>query len=92
MLLPETGLEGTRHAAERICAANAATTMRAEDADITVTVSGGCAIGPAADSDVLLSIADTRMYQAKQSGRNRIVAAHGVINESFLLKGGCDDR
>jgi two-component system, cell cycle response regulator len=74
VILPGTGLDGTRHVAERICAATAATPITAEGHRITVTVSGGCAIGPAASPDVLVSTADAQMYQAKQAGRNRIVA------------------
>jgi two-component system, cell cycle response regulator len=74
VILPNTGLDGTRQVAERICAATAATPIATEGNRITVTVSGGCAIGPAAGPDVLVSIADTQMYQAKQAGRNRIVA------------------
>jgi diguanylate cyclase (GGDEF)-like protein len=74
VILPNTDLGGARQLAERIRAATAATPITAEGHHLTVTVSGGCAIGPAASPDVLVSIADTQMYQAKQAGRNRIVA------------------
>jgi diguanylate cyclase (GGDEF)-like protein len=73
VILPNTDLDGTRHVAERICAATAASPMVAEDQPIAVTVSGGCSIGPVADRDRLVQTADVLMYQAKQSGRNQIM-------------------
>jgi two-component system, cell cycle response regulator len=78
VILPDTGYDGTRQVAERICASTAATPMRADGRDITVTVSGGCAVDAAAGPDALVSLADMHMYQAKQSGRNRIVAQHDL--------------
>ena len=78
VILPDTDLEGTRNVADRICAATSVAPMPFEGHQITVTVSGGCAVGPQADPDVLVSIADAQMYQAKQSGRNRIVASDNL--------------
>jgi diguanylate cyclase (GGDEF)-like protein len=78
IILPDTDLEGTRQVAERIRTATAATPTVFETNAIDVTVSGGCAIGPVADADLLVSIADTQMYLAKHSGRNRILAIETV--------------
>jgi two-component system cell cycle response regulator len=74
VVLPNTDLDDTRHVAERIRAATASTPIHVGKHELTMTVSGGCAIGPAAMPDVLVNMADTQMYQAKQSGRNRIIA------------------
>jgi two-component system cell cycle response regulator len=91
VILPNTGLEGTRQVAERICTATAVTPITAEGHRITVTVSGGCAIGPAAGPDVLVSTADTQMYQAKQAGRNRIIAI-GNLKSSSVARGQATSR
>jgi diguanylate cyclase (GGDEF)-like protein len=72
VLLPNTDLEGTRLVAERIRAAIADTPAVVDGEDVTVTVSGGCAVGPGAGAATLVSLADTQMYRAKKSGRNRI--------------------
>ncbi len=73
VILPDTAIDGCREVAERICAVTAATPIRAEAHDLSISVSGGCATGPADSPDLLVSAADARMYQAKQSGRNRIM-------------------
>jgi two-component system, cell cycle response regulator len=48
--------------------------MTATGQNIAVTVSGGCALGPAETPDELVAQADARLYEAKVAGRNRIVA------------------
>jgi len=60
--------------AERIRVATAADPIPIESGEIEVTISGGCAVGPAAAPDVLVHTADAQMYLAKESGRNRIIA------------------
>jgi diguanylate cyclase (GGDEF)-like protein len=74
IILPNTDLDGTKHVAERIRIATADGPTPFEGRDIEVTISGGCTVGPASDPDVLVSIADTQMYLAKESGRNRVLA------------------
>jgi diguanylate cyclase (GGDEF)-like protein len=74
VILPRTDLAGAVEVAERIRSATAATPIAAAGQQITVTVSGGCALGPADAPEELLHTADTRLYQAKADGRNRIVA------------------
>jgi predicted signal transduction protein with EAL and GGDEF domain len=47
-----------------------------EDGPVDTTVSIGVAGGPAGtELEVLLAAADTALYQAKRSGRNRVEAA-----------------
>jgi diguanylate cyclase (GGDEF)-like protein len=74
VILPDTDLDNTRQVAERICSATADTPVPIGGHEINMTVSGGCAVGPGARPHVLVKLADTQMYQAKQSGRNQIIA------------------
>ena len=72
-VFPETDLEGTRAAAEklRLSVENANWTL-ADRPGMTVSV--GVAIkGPDADWDSALKSADVALYQAKEAGRNRVV-------------------
>lgn len=44
------------------------------DQIVPVTVSGGWAVGPVGDLDAVIERADAALYQAKEQGRNRVVA------------------
>jgi diguanylate cyclase (GGDEF)-like protein len=74
-LLP-CSLEDGVLAAERVREAFAASGIVVEDGPVDTTVSIGVAGGPAGtELEVLLAAADTALYQAKRSGRNRVEAA-----------------
>jgi two-component system, cell cycle response regulator len=78
VILPDTDPGGALQVANRIRASVAETPFDTSAVDgqaIRVTVSGGCVVGPVATSDDLVSAADGGLYAAKDSGRNRIVAA-----------------
>ena len=63
-------------AAERVREAFASSGIVVEDGPVDTTVSIGVAGGPAGtELEVLLAAADTALYQAKRSGRNRVEAA-----------------
>jgi diguanylate cyclase (GGDEF)-like protein len=63
-------------AAERVREAFAASGIVVEEGPVDTTVSIGVAGGPAGtELEVLLAAADTALYQAKRSGRNRVEAA-----------------
>ena len=63
-------------AAERVRDAFANSGIVVEDGPVDTTVSIGVAGGPAGtELEVLLAAADTALYQAKRSGRNRVEAA-----------------
>lgn len=76
LILPETGRDGARVAAEKIRAEVAARPFGSEDEiPIPVTISIGYAVYPddGATPQVLLHAADQAMYEAKARGRNRVV-------------------
>lgn len=73
VILPETGLEGGRDAAERFRQQVEGTTL----AGVALTVSAGVAAhshGDEGDVQSLLRQADEALYLAKRSGRNRVIA------------------
>ena len=75
VLLPDTNRLGTAVLAERIRAAIEHEKFIVGDVAVPVTVSIGIAsfgIDPADSIDHLLGVADSRLYLAKNSGRNRI--------------------
>jgi diguanylate cyclase (GGDEF)-like protein len=74
-LLP-CSLEEGMIAAERVREAFANSGIVVEDGPVDTTVSIGVAGGPAGtELEVLLAAADTALYQAKRTGRNRVAAA-----------------
>ncbi|MBI3546213.1 MAG: diguanylate cyclase [Gammaproteobacteria bacterium] len=75
LLLPDTNRLGTAVLAERIRVAIEREKFIVGDKVVPVTVSIGIAsfgVDPADSIDHLLSVADTRLYLAKNGGRNRI--------------------
>ncbi len=80
ILLPETGLAGARQAMERLRQALADLKIPTGKAEIGTTVSVGVAISQSADEslDTMLARADKALYQAKITGRNRVVVASEV--------------
>lgn len=77
LLLPETDLEGARPIAERLRAAIGALTADIGGGTVRSTVSIGLAAYPdhdTGDLKALLLRADQALYQAKRSGRDRVVS------------------
>ncbi len=74
VLLPEIGIDGARVTAEKIRAIVAATPLRQDQELIRCTVSLG--VAKLAEEETapedLYKRADERLYEAKQSGRNRV--------------------
>ena len=77
LLMVGQGQDEAVEAAERVRRLIAEMPVVAEGNELPVTVSGGLALYPVdgATWDGLFAIADERLYEAKRSGRNRIVAA-----------------
>ncbi len=74
VLLPRTSPEAAQKVAERIRGRIRRTPIHmAGGASVTVTVSIGCAYGPAGEA--LLAAADQAMYEAKRAGRDRVLLA-----------------
>lgn len=77
VLAPNTPLDGALHYAERIRAGFEARIIKIEGISLKLTVSVGVAqkSTTTANMDQLIKQADDALYRAKNSGRNRIVAA-----------------
>jgi diguanylate cyclase (GGDEF)-like protein len=73
--LPETGAEKAMAIAEEIRQVIADTKVQAQSRTIAVTASFGIACGNDEDDDwnTILKAADTALYEAKQTGRNKCV-------------------
>jgi two-component system cell cycle response regulator len=74
VILPRTNQHGALEFAERIRSAATAPVSGA-GRHINVTISGGCALGPAESVDAVVHFADEGLYQAKLAGRNQIATA-----------------
>lgn len=72
--MPRTDLAGALEVADRLRRAIGSQTVVAGSSEISVTVSGGCALSMGEQPDTLLQLADSCLYQAKASGRDKIVA------------------
>ena len=83
VLLPDTDSEGAREAAERIRARIADAGYYFEGKEIALTASFGAAeFGGEPDVEPLIKAADTALYKAKNSGRNRVeTAPPGCVDE-----------
>lgn len=79
VIVPDTGLAATRdNVAERLRQVIAATPVASSAGQVTVTASLGVAeLGPGEDMSAMLERADAALYEAKRSGRNRVVVAEG---------------
>ncbi|MGE5224399.1 MAG: diguanylate cyclase [Omnitrophica WOR_2 bacterium] len=76
IFLPETPLEAAKEVAERLREAMENEPIMTDQGEIRTSISLGLAAGvkDIADLNEVLRQADTALYQAKQSGRNRVVA------------------
>ncbi|MBN2808325.1 MAG: GGDEF domain-containing protein [Deltaproteobacteria bacterium] len=75
VILPETGKKNALEVAERMRQAIATNNFQAQGRRVSVTMSFGVAEfpGDSDDCDSLIKHADLAMYEAKKSGRNRVV-------------------
>jgi two-component system, cell cycle response regulator len=76
VVLPNTATQGAAELAERLRQAVAEEPCRLPDGGaVQVTISLGCAASLTDDAGPLVRSADAAMYEAKESGRNRVVVA-----------------
>jgi two-component system cell cycle response regulator len=74
VVLPETGRDGALVVAEKLRSAVAATPFR-DGHPVTVSVGVAYRPGDGVTADELLRAADRALYEAKRTGRDRVVAA-----------------
>lgn len=79
IVLRGTNVQGALILADRLRRAVESNVIDFEGKSLTVTASGGIAslrcCGARKEKSMLLALADQRLYQAKQAGRNRIISA-----------------
>jgi two-component system, cell cycle response regulator len=80
VVMPETDVRGAQVIAERLREAVAARVFHTELGPVRVTLSIGLAASPedGTEMDALVQLADQCLYQAKRSGRNRLVTAESM--------------
>ena len=80
VVLPETGLDGAQHLADRICERMRDSPLRTSSGDLAITISIGVAVYPDhGDSpSSLVRAADLALYVAKGEGRDRWHIAEAV--------------
>jgi diguanylate cyclase (GGDEF)-like protein len=102
VLLPGADEEGARHFAEKVRSATAALEMPLIEGEgtLSVTVSGGAAIAESIPRECkqmtvlgayLLQVADAALYEAKRTGRNRVLAQSVPAARLQKLAGALDD-
>lgn len=72
-LVPETDAAGLHTLAERIRAAIEAIPPIGDRTPLTVSIGGAIYPHDGGDADSLFKVADARLYEAKETGRNRVV-------------------
>ncbi len=89
LVLPGTDLEGAAHVADRIRRALAGRIVLSVDGEpISVTASFGVAAHPEAQSaSALFSAADSALYEAKRTGKNRVSVASESVAGSQSASG-----
>eukprot|EP01037_Dinobryon_pediforme_P012534 gene12534-12623_t len=94
ILLPDTGVGGAVATAERLLREIAAAVVVTPAGPIKLTVSLGvsCFAGGGISLDTMLAEADASLYDAKRSGRNRVVVSTGSDDAALDDTGECEAR
>jgi diguanylate cyclase len=78
VILQDTPLSHAKEVAERIRIAVESFDFKIDNQIINLTISIGCSSYPenTQNPDELISLADKALYQAKESGRNKVIVYH----------------
>ncbi|MFK7966582.1 MAG: GGDEF domain-containing protein [Burkholderiaceae bacterium] len=80
LVLPETDLAGGLHVAERLREGVASLPLKEVGLPCPLTISLGVVeVDPNSTTDQAFACADAAMYEAKRTGRNRVVAWHAAL-------------
>ncbi|UCF18546.1 MAG: diguanylate cyclase [Gemmatimonadota bacterium] len=82
LVVPETGVQGTLHLAERICAGVSRREFELRGRNHKLTLSGGVVCFPeikVSSPEDFIDRADRALYRAKAAGRNKIFPYHGEV-------------
>jgi len=82
LIFPGSGFSGARQRAEQLRAAVQAAHIHDGHTAIPVTASFGVASGFPANYEVLIHAADAALYRAKDNGRNCVMAAEVLPDET----------
>lgn len=79
ILLPNTDSDGAYAVAEKLRSRIESSPIDSPNGEFSVTASIGVATGDE-DIDQLIHMADTAMYRAKESGKNRVIRYDSIVN------------
>ena len=83
VLLPDSSLASASAAAERLCASISSEQFVVSGIDdglaITGSIGAACVLAGDSDLENLLRHADAALYEAKRTGRNKVMTANGTL-------------
>jgi len=87
IMMPETKIQGGLEICERLRTSVEQERFQGQDKSTYLTISIGLSVFPEAGdtAEALINSADKALYEAKQSGRNRVMTYQNVTSSSFFI-------